>query len=81
MTAPELPATTLADSCYAYMFDGCTSLSYIKVGFTNWTVSGIVSISDTWVSGVAATGTFVCPGALDTSKRNSYRIPAGWTVV
>ena len=26
VTAPELPATTLADSCYFYMFDGCTSL-------------------------------------------------------
>ena len=25
-TAPELPATTLADSCYASMFSGCTSL-------------------------------------------------------
>ena len=24
--APQLPATTLADSCYSYMFDGCTSL-------------------------------------------------------
>ena len=26
-TAPELPATTLADSCYRYMFYGCTSLT------------------------------------------------------
>ena len=26
-TAPELPATTLADSCYYYMFYGCTSLT------------------------------------------------------
>lgn len=26
-TAPELPATTLADSCYAGMFYGCTSLT------------------------------------------------------
>lgn len=24
--APELPATTLAGSCYNSMFDGCTSL-------------------------------------------------------
>ena len=24
--APKLPATTLADNCYAYMFSGCTSL-------------------------------------------------------
>ena len=26
-TAPELPATTLADWCYAYMFSGCKSLT------------------------------------------------------
>jgi len=26
-TAPELPATTLAPSCYDYMFEGCTSLT------------------------------------------------------
>ncbi len=26
-TAPELPATTLAESCYNRMFDGCTSLT------------------------------------------------------
>ena len=27
VTAPELPATTLADSCYYYMFRGCSSLT------------------------------------------------------
>jgi hypothetical protein len=26
IAAPELPATTLAEYCYAYMFYGCTSL-------------------------------------------------------
>ena len=26
-SAPELPATTLADNCYSYMFNGCTSLT------------------------------------------------------
>jgi hypothetical protein len=26
-TAPELPATTLAEGCYIYMFSGCTSLT------------------------------------------------------
>lgn len=26
-SAPELPATTLADGCYAYMFIGCTNLT------------------------------------------------------
>ena len=26
-TAPELPATTLANACYEYMFESCTSLT------------------------------------------------------
>ena len=26
-TAPDLPATTLANSCYYYMFSGCSSLT------------------------------------------------------
>ena len=26
-TAPALPATKLANSCYAYMFEECTSLT------------------------------------------------------
>jgi hypothetical protein len=26
-TAPELPATTLADKCYQYMFEDCTNLT------------------------------------------------------
>ena len=29
LTAPELPATTLANSCYQYMFSGCTSLTTV----------------------------------------------------
>jgi hypothetical protein len=28
-TAPELPATTLADECYNCMFNGCTSLTTV----------------------------------------------------
>lgn len=31
--APELPATTLAYSCYVDMFNACKKLEYLKVGF------------------------------------------------
>ena len=34
-TAPELPASTLADWCYFQMFNGCTSLSSITMLATN----------------------------------------------
>ena len=30
-SAPELLATTLADNCYSYMFNGCTSLTRVKM--------------------------------------------------
>ena len=30
-TAPELPATTLASQCYAYMFQGCSELTAAPV--------------------------------------------------
>lgn len=36
--APELPATTLADSCYSGMFSGCSALKRIKMNASsgNW---------------------------------------------
>ena len=34
VTAPELPATTLAIDCYSYMFYNCTNLQYQKQGDT-----------------------------------------------
>lgn len=88
-TAPELPATHLADGngdnangCYAYMFMGCTSLNHIKVAFTEWNSSAQTSnlYAYNWVSGVAQSGTFECPSALPTTTGVSY-IPTGWTVV
>ena len=34
-TAPELPATTLAEYCYKYMFQNCSSLTkaYVKASY------------------------------------------------
>lgn len=71
--APELPATTLADYCYEYMFYECSNLNYIKVGFTSW----YSNTTTDWVSGVASTGTFVCPEELSIETGTS-RIPEGW---
>ena len=63
-TAPTLPATTLATGCYNEMFYGCSSLNYIH--------------TYSWVSGVAASGTFKYKGS-DTTTGTSA-IPVGWTV-
>ena len=78
-TAPELPATTLADSCYEYMFNGCTSLNYIKCLATDISANGCTT---NWVSGVAASGTFVKAASADwSSKTGNNGIPTGWTRV
>ena len=74
--APELPATELAGYCYNEMFYGCTNLNYVKVGFTDWTVTA----TNNWLNSVSPTGTFVCPGELDKTRSGSSYIPEGWSV-
>ena len=74
-TAPTLPATTLALQCYSQMFSGCTNLNLVKVPFTEWTNN----TTNNWLNGVASTGTFVCPDALDKSQTGANYIPTSWT--
>ena len=76
-TAPTLPATTLVDSCYGNMFDGCTSLNYIKCLATDISAN---FCTDTWVNGVASTGTFVKKSNMTSWPTGPYGIPKGWTV-
>ena len=76
-SAPELPATTLIQFCYQHMFEGCTSLNYIKAMFT--TTPSVYYTAD-WVSGVAATGTFVKNSAATWNVTGVDGIPSGWTV-
>ena len=77
-TAPALPATTLATSCYRSTFQGCTKLSSIEVSFTSWTQA--TNPTATWVTSVASSGTFTKPAAL-AEEYGTSRIPTGWTVV
>jgi hypothetical protein len=44
--------------CYEYMFQGCSSLNWIKVHFADNYPSYSTS---NWVDGVADKGTFECP--------------------
>jgi hypothetical protein len=76
-TAPELPATTLAAYCYQAMFIGCSSLNYIKAAFTT-TPSN--SYTQSWVSNVAASGTFYKNSAAKWNVIGESGIPNGWTV-
>ena len=77
VTAPELPAITLANYCYQNMFNNCTSLNYIKAMFKTTPSS---TYTGNWVSGVAATGTFVKNSAATWTTTGVNGIPNGWTV-
>ena len=75
--APELPATTLVKYCYNNMFRDCTKLNYIKAMFTT-TPSNTYTSS--WVSGVAASGTFIKNSAATWNVTGNNGVPTGWTV-
>lgn len=77
-TAPELPATKLESNCYNNMFRGCTELNYLKALFTT---TPSISYTQYWVSGVAATGTFVKNKSATWTTTGVSGIPEGWTIV
>ena len=78
--APELPAAEIVPltesgvGCYQAMFDSCKSLSKITVHFPEWR-----GTDTSWVTGVAPTGTFICPKTL-AKEYGVNRIPEGWRV-
>lgn len=77
-SAPALPATTLASNCYFGMFYGSSKINYIKTNQTSFTGC------NTWVYGVAASGTFDCIPELGTPTaitRGTSACPTNWTVV
>ena len=75
--APELLATTLKDYCYGNMFNGCTKLNYIKCLATNISAS---NCTNSWVSNVAAIGTFVKAASMSSWTEGVNGIPSGWSV-
>ena len=76
-TAPELPnITSSGNDAMAAMFQYCSKLNNIKVGFTSW--SNVKTLS--WVYSVSSSGTFYKPSALPQEYGES-KIPSGWTVV
>ena len=75
--SPELPATQLVDNCYTGMFQNCNNLNYVKCLATDITATN--ALTD-WLSGVAATGTFVKSIGVGYPTGVSG-IPSGWTVV
>ena len=71
-----LPAPELATTCYKNMFNGATILnSVVCLATTNISTANCA----TWLSGVAATGTFVRPSGVSWTTGSTSGIPTGWT--
>lgn len=76
-TAPVLPAAALMPFAYQYMFDGCSSLNYIKCLATNISAKNCVA---NWTNNVASTGTFVKDATMTAWPVSRSGIPSNWTV-
>lgn len=87
-TAPTLVATTMIPSRleasilypggYYEMFYGCTLINKITTYQTSF------DGCESWLDGVAVTGTFYCPAELGTNEtitRGISNCPEGWTVI
>lgn len=64
-------------------FDGCVSLSSVKVPWNNWGSDSNEQFTSYWLRDVALTGTMNCPSALGTSMtitRGIHNCPEGWDV-
>ncbi len=70
---PDLPATNLVQDCYAFLFYGCKKLNSIKIGYTGDYDS---IYFNSWVSGVANSGTFYYNGITQTAEDFGLN---GWT--
>ena len=70
----------LSGSELSNMFFNAGSLSYVKAMFTGANFGS--GYTDSWLTGVAATGTYVMNGnaTYDTSTRGASTVPEGWTI-
>ena len=73
--APALPATTLSNGCYQYMFSGCQSLKEVRVSATTTAYSAL----ENWLNNVSATGDFYCDPNATIFPSGISGIPSGWT--
>ena len=78
--SPKMPAVTLSGSAgngsYTLMFKGCSSLSNVEC----LAQINVNNSCENWMTGVAATGTFVKKAGVDWNPGDNG-IPSGWTVI
>lgn len=77
-TAPVLSAATLTIGCYEMMFEDCSSLTAITCLATDISADGC---TNSWVNGVASSGTFTKAASMSDWTTGIDGIPSGWTVL
>ena len=77
-TVPEIKMETITRAGVTSMFQGCSSLNYVKCLTTRNTATNATYY---WLANVSSTGTFVKAASMDDWTRDASGIPAGWNVV
>ena len=75
VSSPDLLTTATYPGCYRWMFNGCSSLNYVKCTMSYYNSERTYM----WMNGVPATGTFVKKSGV-TWESGESGIPTGWTV-
>ena len=76
-SAPELPATELVSNCYEFMYKDCRNLRYV-IGL--FTTEPSKKTTEDWLSGVAASGTFVKSEKATWDVTGADGVPEGWKI-
>lgn len=81
VSAPKLPATTLAESCYDNMFNGCEKLSSVTMLAPSDQIKDISYSFNSWLDGAgtsAATRTLKVKNAdaYNALAKNKYYLPS-----
>ena len=76
-SAPELPATELVSNCYEFMYKDCRNLRYV-IGL--FTTEPSKKTTEDWLSGVAASGTFIKSEKATWDVTGVHGIPEGWKI-
>ena len=76
-SAPELPATELVSNCYEFMYKDCHNLRYV-IGL--FTTEPSEKTTKDWLSGVAASGTFIKSEKATWDVTGVHGIPEGWRI-
>ena len=81
-STPELPATTLANACYQFMFGGCTNLSSVTMSARSNQITSKENCCYGWLedagTGAASRTLIVTDEAAYNALESKAYLPANW---